>query len=86
MSKNLLHAKKYHLFLEWMDKYRIEHRKGSEQYQLRQVKLGDHWLNIYSRPETTEHYITDQRLTPLIRQFIREYQDRKPNVPIHTEN
>lgn len=69
----LLHKTKLEAFKAWLDEQSIPHRPGKGPWQELQVlteKYG--WQVVFSRAEMPEHLSMNEKLTPLVRQFIEE--------------
>lgn len=69
----LLHISKFEDFKQWLIKNDIEFRPGKGFWQVLQVRTPNYgWQIVFSRADMKEHYSVNEKLTPLIRQFIED--------------
>lgn len=78
MSTNQLHKTKLDQFRTWLESYGYPCRDTTADYQVLQVYLetgrSGHWIPIYERVGSKEHYTVDRRLDGLLRGFLRNPQ------------
>jgi hypothetical protein len=72
-ARCLLHTNKLGSFTSWLDTKGIAHRPGKGQWQVVQVLTPDSgWQVVFQKLDMPEHYSINQKLEPLVRQFIAE--------------
>lgn len=75
MSANriTLHVTKLDAFKAWLADNGIAYRPGKGPYQVLQVQTPkDGWQVVFRKDVMPEHFTVNERLMPLVRQFIRE--------------
>lgn len=74
MSRRLLHKSKLGEFKAWLDRQGIEHRAGSGDFQVLQVRSqdGKHWNAVYERIDMPEHLTNVRYPDSLVARFCRE--------------
>jgi hypothetical protein len=66
-----LHASKLEDFKVWLDSYGYAHRPGKGPSQVLQVETPHAgWQCIHSRQGTPDHFVVQQKLEPLVRDFL----------------
>ena len=72
MTANQLHFSKLEEFKDFLDRNDVPWRASSAAYQVIQVLVNKHWIPVYKRKEAKEHFSTETRLEPLVRQFLHK--------------
>lgn len=73
MSKFSLKIDQMEAFKAFLDRRAIQHRVGSGDYQVLQIKnpSGPEWFSVYTRLYQPEFYTVDHRLDSLVELFLR---------------
>lgn len=72
MARNLLHINQLEEFKSFLTRTGRDYRPGKGDYQVLQVKTdNDGWQVVFRKNNMPEHYSTNHRLDPLVREFQR---------------
>lgn len=70
-NRDTLHINKLDDFKKYLDSQGIAYRPGKGAYQVLQVQTSKHgWQCIFKRHNMPEHYSINDKLYPLVRQFL----------------
>lgn len=67
-----LHKTKLEDFKSFLDSEGIAYREGKGSYQALQVQTDKGWQTVYERNDMPEHFTVQDKLMPLVREFLDE--------------
>ncbi len=69
--RSLLHKNDLDLFIKYLDHRCIPHRPGRGDYEVLQVQRADGtWTVLWRRDKMPEHFTVEDRMVPLVQNFI----------------